>query len=158
MYKRQRLRFVPTAGEYGYDALSTAGVGHQKQDYAKFDYSVSDAHSSSAIASMTVDIRSLPVFSSVGTASVQENTSTATVVYDANASLNGGASDVGVTYSLSGTDAMLFNINSATGQVTFKTSSNYEAPTDSGDNNVYDFTVRAASASGTVADLSLIHI
>ena len=49
-----------------------------------------------------------------------------------------------LTYSLTGTDAARFNINSTTGAITFKSSPNYEAPTDAGANNVYDVTVRAS--------------
>ena len=44
-----------------------------------------------------------------------------TAVYDANATDNGGAVDAGITYTISGTDASTFNINSA-GQVKFNTS------------------------------------
>ncbi|MFM7561085.1 cadherin domain-containing protein, partial [Cylindrospermopsis raciborskii] len=50
------------------------------------------------------------------------------------------------TYSLSGTDAALFNINS-TGAVTFKTPPNFEAPSDAGANNIYDLTVSASDGS-----------
>jgi hypothetical protein len=52
-----------------------------------------------------------------------------------------------LTYSISGTDAALFNINSSTGAVTFKTAPNFEAPTDSGANKVYDLTVTASDGS-----------
>jgi hypothetical protein len=41
-------------------------------------------------------------------------------------------------------DYDLFNINSSTGAVTFKTAPNYENPTDAGGNNVYDITVTAS--------------
>src|SRR5207244_574688 len=53
-----------------------------------------------------------------------------------------------LTYSISGgADAALFNIDSASGAVTFKTSPNFEAPTDSGANNVYDIIVKASDGS-----------
>ncbi|MFZ2968901.1 MAG: cadherin repeat domain-containing protein [Sulfuricurvum sp.] len=84
-----------------------------------------------------------PVFSSLTTASVAENTSITTTVYKATAD-----NDVGVTYSLGGTDAALFTMNSTTGAVTFKTSPNYEAPSDNGTNNTYDFTVTATDTVG----------
>jgi Ca2+-binding RTX toxin-like protein len=44
-------------------------------------------------------------------------------------------------------DAALFNIDSVTGAVSFKTPPNYEAPADSGPNNVYDITVTASDGS-----------
>jgi hypothetical protein len=54
-----------------------------------------------------------------------------------------------LTYSISGTDATLFNINSSTGAVTFKTTPNFESPTDSGTNNIYDINVIASDGSLT---------
>ena len=51
----------------------------------------------------------------------------------------------GVTWSLTGTDRRDFAI-SADGVVTFAKTPNYEAPEDSGGNNVYEFTVVATDA------------
>ena len=61
--------------------------------------------------------------------------------------------DVGttLTYSISGADAALFNISATTGAVTFKSSPNYEAPTDAGGNNVYDITVGASDGTLTTS-------
>jgi hypothetical protein len=57
-----------------------------------------------------------------------------------------------ITYGLATTgDYALFNINSTTGLVTFKTAPNYESPTDAGANNVYDITVTASDASLTTS-------
>jgi Ca2+-binding RTX toxin-like protein len=66
--------------------------------------------------------------------------------------------DAGTTlsYSLSGTDAALFNIDSSTGVVTFKSSPNFEAPADAGGNNVYDFTVTASD--GTLSNAKAVQI
>ena len=87
-----------------------------------------------------------PTITSATTASASENVSTTTPVYtvaatdpDANTTL---------AYSISGgADASLFNINTSTGAVTFKASPNYEAPADSGANNVYDIVVQASDGS-----------
>ncbi len=76
-----------------------------------------------------------PVFSSLATANAAENQ---TAAYDANAT-----DQTALTYSIGGTDAALFDINSATGVVTFKAAPNYEAAGDAGANNVYDITVTA---------------
>ena len=55
------------------------------------------------------------------------------VFYTATASDSAGKT---VTFTLSGTDAAKFNLNSATGALSFKTAPSYTAPTDaSGDNN-----------------------
>jgi len=54
-----------------------------------------------------------------------------------------------LTYGISGTDAALFDINSSTGAVTFKTAPNFEVPTDSGANNVYEIDVIVSDGSLT---------
>ena len=88
-----------------------------------------------------------PAFSSGATASVAENTATSVTVYDATAD-----GDSGVTYTLSGTDNALFNIDAGTGAVTFIASPDYETPADAGGNNIYDFTVTATDAAGNATD------
>jgi VCBS repeat-containing protein len=87
-----------------------------------------------------------PVITSGSAVSVQENTTG--VIYAATAS---DADDGALTYSLSGVDAGLFNIDSATGAVTFKTSPDFEAPADAGDNNVYDIVVSAFDGVATTS-------
>jgi len=91
------------------------------------------------------DVNEAPTISTATTANFAEN-GTGTV-YDADAS----DPDTGntITFSISGTDAGLFDINSGTGVLTFKTAPNFEAPADSGANNVYDLTVTATD-NGTV--------
>ena len=54
-----------------------------------------------------------------------------------------------LTYSVSGTDAALFDINSSNGTLTFKTNPNFEAPTDNGGNNIYNVIVTASDGSLT---------
>src|SRR5262249_3679399 len=90
-----------------------------------------------------------PIFQSGTTGSQFENAPTSTVAYDADATdadLTPAFSTV--TYSLSaGGDNDFFNINSTTGQVTFKVSPNFEAPGDAGGNNVYDIVVHASDGT-----------
>ena len=50
-----------------------------------------------------------------------------------------------------GADATRFNINATTGAVTFKVAPNYETPTDSGLNNIYDITFTASDGTNTSA-------
>ncbi|MCX7420895.1 MAG: cadherin domain-containing protein, partial [Planctomycetia bacterium] len=88
--------------------------------------------------SVTVDDVA-PVITSGTTGSEAENTAATNMVYDADAT---DYDDV-VSFSLSGTDAILFSIDSVTGAVRFLVSPNFEAPADAGTNNVYDVVVHA---------------
>jgi VCBS repeat-containing protein len=82
-----------------------------------------------------------PVITSGAAASVAENVATSAVVYTAAAT---DADSAGLTFSLSGTDAAQFNIDSTTGEVTFAASPDFEAPADAGGDNVYDIVVHAS--------------
>ncbi len=56
-----------------------------------------------------------------------------------------------LTYSLSGTDALLFTVNASTGVVSM-VARNFESPADAGANNVYDYTLIATDADGNTDD------
>ena len=60
-----------------------------------------------------------------------------------------GADSAGAAWSLSGDDAGDFSISSG-GVLTFRSSPNFESPSDQGGNNVYNVMVRATSTSGTI--------
>ena len=78
-----------------------------------------------------------PTITSGASANFAENG--AGIVYTAvGADPDAGAT---LTYSLGGTDAGLFNIDSSTGSITFKTAPNFEAPLDNDSNNIYNITV-----------------
>ena len=51
-----------------------------------------------------------------------------------------------VTWSIAGTDAARFSISSS-GELTFRSSPNYEAPNDANTDNVYEVTIRASDGS-----------
>ncbi|CAH1746723.1 protein of unknown function [Thauera humireducens] len=91
-----------------------------------------------------------PVFTSGVTGSVAENAAISTVIYDAaTTDADGTTTNRNVVYSLKsgqGDDASLLDINSTTGEVSLKTSANYEVK------NSYAFTVVATNA-GTGATL-----
>jgi Ca2+-binding RTX toxin-like protein len=90
-----------------------------------------------------------PVITSAATATFAEN-GTGTV-YTVTTNLDAGTT---LTYSLSGNDADLFNINN--GIVTFKTAPNFELPSDNGANNVYDINVIASD--GTLSTTQAVAI
>ena len=79
-----------------------------------------------------------PSFTSDASVSVAENQ---TAAYTAIAA---DADGDDLTYSLSGTDAALFTINPATGEVSFIEAPDFEDSDDAGGNNVYDITVTAS--------------
>ena len=102
--------------------------------------------SNALVRNITAAPNSAPFISSGGASTTPENVSIATSVYQ----VVGSDPDANTTliYSISGGgDASLFNINAATGAVTFKASPNYEAPADSGANNVYDIIVQASDGA-----------
>ncbi|TAN48319.1 MAG: hypothetical protein EPN21_15225 [Methylococcaceae bacterium] len=88
-----------------------------------------------------------PVFTSGGTARVAENTASGAQIYDATAD-----GDRGVSYGLLGADAAQFGIDPNNGTVSLAFQPDYEHPVDSGNNNVYNFSVRATDAAGNVTD------
>ncbi|MFA0098574.1 cadherin repeat domain-containing protein, partial [Vibrio splendidus] len=75
-----------------------------------------------------------------GTGSVDENAATSTVVYTATADDSADISG-GVTFSLQGTDAAMFDINASTGDVTLKASADHESKSS------YDFEVVATDSA-----------
>ena len=77
--------------------------------------------------------------------SVDENTSAVTTVHATDI-------DAGTTlaYSITGgADAALFQIDASTGDLTFVSAPNFEAPADAGADNVYDVTVKASDGALT---------
>ncbi len=90
-----------------------------------------------------------PVITSNGggataTTSVAENTTAVTTVIASDADLGDTR-----TFSIAGgADAARFQINPTTGALSFIAAPNFEAPTDSGGNNVYDVVVKVADAAG----------
>ncbi|MGV1046032.1 cadherin domain-containing protein, partial [Limnohabitans sp.] len=113
-----KLSFVPAANAYG-DA------------YASFDFKVVDSGGLSASASntLTVNVTAVndaPVFAQTSVSlDVDENTTTSTVIHTAQASdVEDGTT---LSYSLSGDDAIYFDIDEITGDLRFKLAPNYEA-------------------------------
>ncbi|MDH3327619.1 MAG: cadherin domain-containing protein [Desulfobulbaceae bacterium] len=87
--------------------------------------------------------------------SVNENTTAVTTV-----TATDDDSGTTLTYSISGgADAVKFNINGSTGVLTFGSVPNYESPSDSGSNNVYDVQVTVTDDSpGNLTDVQDIAV
>lgn len=115
--------------------ITLTGLGSHDADISL------DATPGATTTTVFITSDDVPIITSAATATVAENTPAATVVLDVDADGALIAAGHTLTYSLLGVDAGLFNINSATGELTFKNSPNFEAPADLGQNNVYEVTV-----------------
>ncbi|MBI5953696.1 MAG: cadherin domain-containing protein [Chloroflexi bacterium] len=89
-----------------------------------------------------------PVITSIANPSVAENNPVVTTVTATDADLPPQP----LTYSIAGgADSTLFTVNPSTGELTFVSAADYEAPKDAGTNNVYNVTVQASDGTLTVS-------
>ncbi|WP_157959132.1 cadherin domain-containing protein, partial [Marinomonas shanghaiensis] len=99
---------------------------------------------------VTLQDNSAPVITSGGTASVDENAATSTVVYTATATDDDNDT---VSFSLTGDDATAFDIDSSTGEVTLKASADYETKAS------YSFSVVATdNSTGNLTDTQAVTV
>ena len=117
-------------GDNVYDIIVTASDGINSTDH-------------NVAITVTNDNDNAPVFTSPATANAQENQ---TAAYMAAATDADGDT---LVYSLSGTDAALFTIDTATGEVSFMAAPDFEAPGDDGGDNVYDIIVTASDGTNS---------
>ena len=111
-----------------------------------------DAAGNSTVQTVTVTVTdtddTAPVFTAgtTATTSVAENTATTSVVHTAAATDN-----VAVTayaFADGGADNDKFSLDTATGELRFKTSPNFEAPASAAGSNAYTVKVKAVDAAG----------
>jgi hypothetical protein len=87
-----------------------------------------------------------PVVISNGNLSIAENTTAVSIVTATDADLPAQT----LTYSIAGgVDSTLFSVNSSTGELTFITAPDFEAPADAGLDNLYNVTVQASDGTLT---------
>ena len=87
-----------------------------------------------------------PMITSGATASIAENQTTA---IDVDATDDNDVEGAGLTYSLSGgADQALFDIDAATGEVSFDATPNFEAPGDANGDNDYEVQVTVTDSGG----------
>ena len=111
-----------------YDIIVTASDGTNSTDH-------------NVAITVTNENDNIPVFTSPAAVSVAENQ---TAAYMAAAT---DADGDALVYSLSGTDAALFAIDTDTGEVSFITAPDFEMPGDADRDNVYDITVTASDGT-----------
>ena len=98
------------------------------------------------------DTGSAPVFTQASV-SINVDENTASAIYTAQATdVDPGDS---LTYSIDGTDAELFTINSSSGELSFNSAPDFENPSDNGKDNTYDLTITANDSIGKQASQSL---
>ena len=95
------------------------------------------------VAIMVTDENEAPIFTSDAAVSVAENQ---TAAYTALAT---DADGDDLSYTLSGTDAALFMIDGATGEVRFIEAPDFENPGDADGDNVYDIVVTASDGTNS---------
>ncbi|MCY4571889.1 MAG: cadherin domain-containing protein, partial [Gemmatimonadetes bacterium] len=98
--------------------------------------------------SVEVTVQSASIFRFTGgraTYAYSENGTAAVATYTA-----ADPSSQTISYSLEGTDAGDFSIDSSSGEVTFASTPNYESPTDDDADNEYEFTVKATAGSDSI--------
>ncbi|MGF6402099.1 VCBS repeat-containing protein [Pseudomonas frederiksbergensis] len=143
---------IDAAGNWSYTANSAfdaLNVGDSLTD----TFTVLSADGTATAVTVTIDgSNDLPTITSNGggttaSVSVAENTTAVTTVVATDVDLPAQT----LSYSIvGGADAAKFSIVSGTGVLSFVSAPNFEAPTDSGTNNVYDVIVRASD--GTLFD------
>ena len=98
------------------------------------------------------DTGSAPTFDQASV-SIDVDENSASAIYTAQAT----DSDPGdtLTYSIDGTDAELFTINSSSGELSFNSAPDFENPSDNGKDNTYDLTITATDTIGKSANQDL---
>ncbi len=98
-----------------------------------------------AIAVTVTDVTETATFTiaTIASGSVAENAA----YTSATPTITGDAPIGALTYTLEGTDALLFSVDASTGVVSM-IARNFESPADAGGNNIYDVTLRATDADG----------
>ena len=101
--------------------------------------------------SLLDDTGSAPTFASAS-ASIAVDENIDTTIYTAQAADADGDS---LSYSISATDANHFTIDPASGDLTFISAPDYESPSDSGADNIYELAIAASDSIGNQAQQSL---
>ena len=87
-----------------------------------------------------------PIFTSGGSATFAENATGSVYTAVAKPEVTGRS----INYSIGGTDSSRFSINSSLGVVSFKTSPDFEMPTDAGGDNVYNLVINATEVNNAL--------
>ena len=154
------------ASHFTFDAIGGALAFAQLPSLSEFQSSnggiayaltitATDLANNSSALDLTInlvdDTGNAPVFTQ-SSVSINVDENSAGSVYQAQAS---DADGDPLVYSIDGTDAALFTIDSSSGELNFKTPPDFEQPADNGTDNIYDLTITATDAIGKQASQSL---
>ncbi|MCB0968209.1 MAG: VCBS domain-containing protein, partial [Ilumatobacter sp.] len=135
------------------DITADSALDYEAASSYTLDVLVTDGNGGSATASYTVNVGDVndnaPEISNAGDPielTVTENTTGTVLDIDSSDADTVGS---GPVYSLTGTDAGAFLINSSTGEVSFNPTADFENPTDTGADNVYEATVEVFDGANT---------
>ncbi|WP_133152241.1 cadherin repeat domain-containing protein, partial [Vibrio sp. 10N.261.46.F12] len=145
------VTYALVSGASNFDIDSSTGevktkiaLDHETTPSYTFEIEATDAAGHKVSQTVKLQLNDIddgtPTITSGGTGSVDENAATSTVVYTATADDSADISG-GVTFSLQGTDAAMFDINASTGDVTLKASADHESKSS------YDFEVVATDSA-----------
>jgi len=124
-------------GDNVYDVTVQVADGNGGTDTQAIVVTINDANDS-------------PIISSVATASVVENQTAAVTVTSAD--IDGGAP----TYAIvGGVDRAFFSINSVSGELSFNSAPDFESPSDTDGNNVYEVIVEVSDGNGGIDTQSI---
>ena len=146
-----------TSGELSFTQLPSLDTPQDADQDNIYDLEtiINDLASNSSSFALTIsvadDIGSAPEFSS-DSVSVDFSENSAVVAYTAAATDPEGDP---ITYSLGGADADLFELDAASGELSFKQAPDYENPLDSDKDNDYILTISAHDPIGNQAQQSL---
>ena len=143
-------------GQITYDPTGSAVLQSLKAGESTtdtFTYTISDGNGGTDTATVTITVdgkNDAPEITSDGgdataTVTIDENTTAVTTVTSTD--VDGGTPAYSLL-STQGTDHALFNIDSATGELTFKSAPDYENPADDGGNNSYEVDVQVSDGNG----------
>ena len=108
--------------------------------------------SQSSVVNVSIQANNAPSFLSTTGFYIVENTTNVTTVHASDPNTPPSP----ITYSINGgADSSKFAIDGVSGALTFITAPDYENPTDTGTDNIYDVTVRATNAQSAYSELTM---
>jgi Ca2+-binding RTX toxin-like protein len=160
------LDFTFTAGQLRFAAMPDfeAAADADGDSVYNVTFTVNDGVTGDVIQEVNITVNDLneapTINSSPGAITPPEGTATTTNLYPTLAATDPDGD--ALFYSIEGADSAFFNINQATGALTFATSPDFEVPfgTPPGPDNTYSFTIRVSDSllGGALSDTQIVAV